>query len=327
MNVEINKQYELILAFYTVYLLKHPELRDKFEFIETPNNEYMKELIDLINPDKYPEIIKYITNFTDETVPINISIGIDDFYEIDNDKIRLSYIEKYLNYGSVDGFCQNLKKLAHDINWDMFFKNHKDMYEKFVLEVCNFPENLDLRDIEKYYSVNPSKYIFIPSMLMNGGFGPNDKLGNFYYVRGFYYNEDKNNFEYDGEYILECLFHEFSHPVVNPFVNKYITGDILEKFYNLGLENNLHPVYSSEKSIIACEYLVRANAYILASKYYKMPPIKEYKVIEYGFKFLPDLVQYTLENLPKYKNYEDFVKYGVIEFMNRCLDVGKENVI
>ena len=42
MNIEINKQYELILAFHAVYLLKHPELKkDELDFIETPNIEYM----------------------------------------------------------------------------------------------------------------------------------------------------------------------------------------------------------------------------------------------------------------------------------------------
>lgn len=33
MNIEINKQYELILAFHAVYLLKYPDLKDEFDFI------------------------------------------------------------------------------------------------------------------------------------------------------------------------------------------------------------------------------------------------------------------------------------------------------
>lgn len=74
-NVEINKQFELISAFHSVLLLKHSELKDDLDFVETPNNEYMQELVNLINPDNYPEIIKYIMNFTDESVHVDIAIG------------------------------------------------------------------------------------------------------------------------------------------------------------------------------------------------------------------------------------------------------------
>ena len=45
MNVEINKPYELSLAIHAVYLLKHPELKNEFDFIETPNIEYINDKI------------------------------------------------------------------------------------------------------------------------------------------------------------------------------------------------------------------------------------------------------------------------------------------
>ena len=51
MNIEINKQYELILAFHAVYLLKYPDLKDEFDFIETPNVKYVRDLEKLIVPE------------------------------------------------------------------------------------------------------------------------------------------------------------------------------------------------------------------------------------------------------------------------------------
>lgn len=315
MNVEINKIYELLLAFHATYVLKHPEAKEELDFIETPNNEYMKQLCELINPDNYQCLCKYIMSFTDCSTSINISIGLNEKYEIDESKIELEQIKKNMSYGNIYDFCGELKNLAETINWDTFFENHRKMYEEFVNEVAVFPNNLDLKDIEKFYSVKTSTYTFIPSMLMNGGFGPADKLGNLYYVMGYIYNEENKQFSYDKEYNVECLFHEFSHPIVNPLVDKYIKGDILDKFHELSVNNNLPSVYSGDKKSVFYEYLVRANAYILASKYFKeIEPIENCWINKYGFTYLPDLVYFTLKNFPKYNNYEEFIQYGVLDF-------------
>ena len=322
MNVEIKKQFELITAFHAVYLLKHPEAKEKLDFIETPNNKYMKELVSLIDPDKYPEIIKYIMNFSDCSIPVQIAIGMSDSYEIDKNKTKIDDIKKYMEYGTVDRFSKEIQKLANDINWDTFVENHRKTYESFVNEVCVFPNNLDLNDIEEYYSVKANSYTFIPSMLINGGYGPSDNYGNLYYFRGFRYDDKQNEFLYDNEYIVECMFHEFSHPITNPLVDKYLSNSqVLDEFYELSKENNLHPVYSGEKETVMYEYLVRANAYILASKYFKdIEPIENDWMIEHGFTFLPELVKFTKDNLHKFENYENFVEKAIPIFMKTCIE-------
>ena len=323
LNIEINKQYELILAFHAVYLLKHPELREEeLDFIETPNIEYMHDLEKLIISENYLEMIKYITNFTACTVPICFGISINDEYEIDYKKIDTEQINKFMEYGSIEGFASELEKLATDINWDEFFENSISFYKKFVDEYCKFPDDLDLTDISKYYKVQPKSYTFISSVLMNGGFGPSDKEGNLYYNRGFYYDEEKQCFADDNEYLVECLFHEFSHPIVNPLVDKYLSGtDILESFYQDALKNNLLKTYCNCPEIVMYEYLVRANAYILTSKYFKdsMEPIEDDWVIPHGFTYLPELVYFTINNLSKYENYEEFVSKAIPEFMSSCI--------
>ena len=122
--------------------------------------------------------------------------------------------------------------------------------------------------------------------------------------------------------MAECLFHEFSHPIVNPLVDKYfLNTQLLEQFYEIAVKNNLHPVYADNKSTVMYEYLVRANAYILAKKYFKdiMPAIEDDWIIEYGFTYLPDLVLFTENSLTSYKNYEQFVREAIPEFMNFCI--------
>ena len=81
LNIELNKQYELILAIHAVYLLKHPELKEEFDFIELPKIDYLTKLSDLVNIDKYPQIIKYIINFEDCSLPIKIAIGLSISFE------------------------------------------------------------------------------------------------------------------------------------------------------------------------------------------------------------------------------------------------------
>lgn len=323
LSIEINKSYELILAFHAVYLLRHPELCEEFDFIETPNIEYMHDLEKLIFVHDYPEMIKYITNFTSSSVSIDLAICINDFYEIDYDKIAIEQINKYMKYGTIEGFTTELRKIAHDVNWDDFFSNHAFLYRYVVNSLCQFPDDLDLTDIEKYYGIKLKSYTFIPSVLINGGFGGSDKKGNLFYNRGINYDEKNKCFDVDNEYLVECLFHEFSHPIVNPMVDKYLANtETLESFYHNALKNNLFKVYSNQPEIIMYEYLVRANAYILTRKYFKdnMPPIEDDWVISHGFTYLPNLVSFIEENLSKYKNYEEFVQKKIPEFMTLCLN-------
>ncbi len=232
LNIEINKQYELLLAIHAVYLLKRPELKEKFDFIELPKIDYLTKLSNLINIDKYPEIIKYIINFEDCSLPIEIAIGLNAFYNVDYDKIKVEDINKYMGYGSIEGFAKELKAMATDINWDKFFNEYViNFYKILIKSICNFPKNLDLNDINRFYSTNNNSYIFIPSVLMNGGFGVSDKKGNMLYNYGFIYDTKKD---------------------------KYVVGN---------------------------EYLVRANAYILAKKYYgnMIPKIDERWIVKNGF--------------------------------------------
>ena len=91
--------------------------------------------------------------------------------------------------------------------------------------------------------------------------------------------------------------------------------------YDSAVKNNLPKTYSNCQETVMYEYLVRANAYILASKYFKdnMQPIEDDWVIPHGFTYLPELVYFNLDNFSKYENYEEFVSKAIPEFMSSCL--------
>ena len=119
----------------------------------------------------------------------------------------------------------------------------------------------------------------------------------------------------DFDYLIENLFHEISHSYINPLIDKYF-----ERFDNIGNITNstLNNSYQREKTII-CEYLVRTNATILASKYTNNLNATEW-IKEHGFPYLQEIIDYTLNNRLEYKTYEEFLVNSLIPYINELID-------
>ena len=161
LKICILKQYELLLALHVAYLLKFPSEKEKYDFIEIPNIDYVRKIKKMINIAECKSLIKYIQNFKDESVSINIAIGLDDCYEINERLMDREYIEKYLGYGTLEQFVILLKEFAQKICWDSFFDENIDFYQKIINIMDNLPKNLDLTDINHFYGVKNRKYICI----------------------------------------------------------------------------------------------------------------------------------------------------------------------
>ncbi len=315
LNVIVDKKLELMLAIYAVYLRHHSEKREELDFIETPPIDYLVELEQLLNCTLHQVLIDDILKFTDESTCVEIALSLNDNYELDKKKVRLDSLLPYLGNVNLDDFVNNFKSFAKKVKWDDFFDSHKDFYQRLFSTFCDFPENLDLNDIEKFYGKKATSYNYIPSILMNGGFSYHDKLGNQYYIRGIQWWEEEKRFYYDKEYLLECLFHEFSHPLVNPLVDKYLSlFTNLDELYKEAINHGLPKSYSKMK-ILLYEYFVRTNAIILTKKYYADAKIEDW-VIQRGFLHLNDFINFTIENMSKYRSYEEFFKNEMISFAN-----------
>lgn len=133
----------------------------------------------------------------------------------------------------------------------------------------------------------------------------------------------RKKFFYDKEYLLECLFHEFSRPQVNSLVDKYY--DLftnIERLVKNSIANNLPKTYQNGRTILY-EYFVRANAYIMTLKYYPDSKISDW-ILQHGFKYLNDLASYTSDNINKYNNYEELFKNELIIYMNSILSNEKK---
>ena len=315
LKICVLKQYELLLALHVAYLLEFPSEKEKYDFIEIPNIDYAGKIKKMINIAECKSLIKYIQNFKDESVSINIAIGLDDCYEINERLMDREYIEKYLGYGTLEQFVILLKEFAQKICWDSFFDENIDFYQKIIDIMDNFPKNLDLTDINRFYGLKDTQYTCVLSVLMNGGFGPKDKEENLYYVRGIGYNEKIKKFEIDEKYLCECMFHEFSHPVVNALVDKYFSSFVhIDDIYKEAILNGLPKTYQNKK-VLLYEYFVRANANVLVRKYYPDITISEW-IKNLGFIYLEKLADYIYQNFEGYSNYEDFFKKELVDFFN-----------
>lgn len=315
LNIIVDKKLELMLAILAVYLKKHPSEKEKLDFIETPPVDYLDELELIFGSTDYEKLVEKILKFEDESTCVELALSLDDKYELDENRAQLEKLSKYLGGVDLESFLEELKTFAQKIKWDDFFNDHTSFYVSLLSKFCDFPKELDLSDIQRFYGKKSTSYNYIPSILMNGGFGFSDKLDNLYYIRGIVWHQEKKEFYYDKEYLLECLFHEFSHPFINPLVDKYISSFInLDKLYRFSLEHMLPKTYSNMR-ILLYEYFVRVNANILTRKYYQNARFSDW-ILEHGFPFLLEIMDHTIEKMPNYKNYEEFFIEDMIPFIN-----------
>ena len=324
LNVVLNKNLELMLAIHSIYLKEHPEYADEFDFIETPPISYINELETIINSVEHQNIIDDLITFTDASECVEIALALNDDYELEKENVSFNQIHKYLGKVDLDTFIKRFKEYAKKINWDAFYNYHQQFYIQLYSQFCDFPKNLDLNDINSFYGNNKTKYNYIPSILINGGFGIKNMDNNMYYVRGIQWWNEEKKFYYDKQYLLECLFHEFSHPQVNLLVDKYY--DLftnIDIIFNISKDNNLPKSYENKKTLLY-EYFVRANAHILNLKYYPESKISDW-ILQHGFNYLNELVDYIINNMHNYNNYEEFFKSKLINYMNNTIIDKKMN--
>lgn len=323
LNIIVDKKLELMLAIHAVCIKEYPEYEEELCFVEIPSIPYLEELYELIR-DKLPQyLIDAILDFRDQSTAIVIALGLDDNYKFDYSRAFLNRIEETLGDVDLEEFVNEFKLFAEEIEWDSFFDRHKSFYQELLSQFCEFPDDLNMNDFEQFYGKKFLSYNYIPSILMNGGFGLDDKLGNLYYVRGIQWSDDENKFCYDKEYLLECLFHEFSHPIINLLIDNNLNlFTNLNEIFEDALNHNLPSAYSGRTNIFLYEYFVRANANILTRKYYPDAEIDDW-LLQYGFPYLNDIIDYTLKNMVKYSNYEDFFINDMVSFMSNILNVVK----
>lgn len=316
MKIYSSKIYDLLLALYIVYLRNNPDMVDEFDYIERPNIEYVNKIITEFSKYDCNELFKYISCFNEISIPINIAIGLTENYEIDQNIMKVDYINSNMNYGSLNDFVLLLKEFALKVDWNKIYNKNRFIYNELINEFDKIDYSKFLTEINNFYGNESKSYNFIISIFMNGGFGIKDNQGNLYYIKGFKYNMDK--FEYDMPFIIECMFHEFSHPSVNPLIDKYYELFSIDKIYQEAIDNGFPKCYQ-DKKIFLYEYFVRANANVLVNKFYPNTKIEDW-IINYGFIHLQDLSDYIYNHYKKYDKFEHLFINELIDYFNNMND-------
>ncbi len=311
LTINVDKRFEILTGLVVAYVSLCPESIEQFDWIETPDNNYTKELISKLNITKYPHIIEYIKNIVDCGTYSELFLYFDNNMNFKNYTKDRKVFEK----GSVDDFSRVVKEIYDNENLETLFIKHQNELAK-MKEVTNniLPKNFDINDIEGFYGYKKGEYVVTISALANGGFGfkYNDELN---YFKGINFKE--GNYSLNNIGFLIDLFHEYSHLYVNELVDKYYqNSNEIELLLEKAINNGLPKCYQNPKTLLY-EYLVRTNSIILSSKYLREAVISEdiewFK--EIGFIHIEEFIKLTIEMHTQYKNYEEFYVQEVIPYV------------
>lgn len=212
-------------------------------------------------------------------------------------------------------FIKRLKTFAQRINFDSFYNAQENFYQSCIDFVNSRLRNIDVENYFKaFYGISrpldvKCNLYFTDSS--SGGFGlcEGDRLYPTVYA----------TFDENGQMCpvaASFLFHEMSHPIINPLTDKYCTQE-------LNFADKLKIKYYGQEKHIINEYIIRAGEVIYfknrnASEEFLDRKIEKEKAS--GFTEIEKVVslyeEYT-QNRDKFKTIEDFYP----KLLSNLLDV------
>ena len=259
MKVIVDKRTEFIGI--VLMLSKYNQI---YEFFKNPysNEEYINGIMQWFDKYKNDEFIKLTNEIIDKYENFNYSTPLDlvlRYFDTNFNRIESADKPEYveiLNGRLIQKFLYKLPSFANITKFEEFYKNHSDFYNKCINFQQKYLQELPL-SIEQYflnfYGTDKSPNMRCNLLLTNscrGGFG----MG----INGILYPSLTVDFK--GEKQFPCsftfLFHEMSHPVINPLTDKYLKGNVETK---LEIQH-----YGKIKSIIN-DSIIRAAEIILCN--------------------------------------------------------------
>ncbi len=299
--------------------LKSKNYDEELDFIEISDTEYSNNFYDLIDFEKYPKILKWaekLADLSDQGMIPSISMMFDENFNKKKDRADYTQYKSHKDFMDLleifDSFAADLKEFVQESNYLDFYKKNSKEFHKMIEEgASEYPENLDIKDIDKFYGISLEKYPVIYSAFFNGGFGPKIE-GIPTCFKGLWIDENGKYFESAATVIN--LYHEYSHPIINPLVDKY--WNLIEnkkEFLEYSKRHNLVNAYNEEKALYY-EYFVRATSCLLGKKYQSIETTLEW-YDEIGFVKTGEIISY-IENNYNGNNFEIFFKEKLIPFIN-----------
>ena len=323
LQVTVNPQVELLMV---VLLTSNYSTLCKpflgYSIMTEENTEYVKAIKSYFKHFSNHKIYRIL----DEMIPkgfalgapvdIVLSLGSPPSLEKKRDYSSFA-VERACGKEKVDVFVELLRDFADKSDFLSFFNENESTYAN-ALQIFNQGVNRNqyIEILENFYGREQDSYDIYLTQLSKGSFGFSSKNGSgrlsLYNVCGFMNNLLKGKSDLE-EFLDNILWHEFSHPIINPLTDEYEnTIKAPEKIYKkLKTNNHSWPDYSSLiwKECVN-EHVIRAICIFLCRKYIS-EPIANKRLdfdIKLGYTLIPSLLEaiaYYDKNRNLYRCFED----------------------
>ena len=321
MEITVDQRLEFLTALVVAYKEKITKNAEKFYWIKYPDNDYVHSLVDEISIENYPEVYLFLEKIYDCSWYSQLYFYFDEEMNYNGNFPLEIHVFRDL---AVSDFAREVHKIYVERNIKRFFILHKEDNQNLVdfTKSIMFSSKSVENDMQKLYGMKLPKNFIVVSLLLKGGFGPSYE-GNTYFLRGISF--ENNQFVFNEKLFIKQYFHEASHPIVNPLIDKYSGGfDIDDKLLEEAINMGLPKCYMS-LHILLCEYFVRVNEFYLVKKYISKKYYSEsinFIKNNLGFIYIEDLINVLETTRTFYNTYEEVLQYELLP----CLEKISERI-
>jgi hypothetical protein len=331
--VEVNPTVELINIVFS--FTNKSEIEEKFGISPIKlNSKYAEDINEWFSPYKNHKAIKLAQKLVEHLfvcdAPVSFAIYFSDPPDL---KKKCKYSKEFLESRGVekatlDEFADILRDFSRETNFIEFYDSHKEFYEEIIQEAEKRIELEDIvKTVEDFFGKERKEYhlVLMPSSLFGGGFGPHLPTGEIYCLISPFppTGQEPQMISYlTNKMAYYLVLHEFSHPFINPVVEKYasefekysyLIDPYLKRFGQIIVDNESIPAAPYQSWGFFSELLDRAsNAYIAKQKgdWIFARGILGVGAEAQGFYFIKDaykLYGVYEANRDKYPNFESFL--------------------
>ena len=335
-SVETNLQVEMMNVI--LYKSKYNEIcKNMFGFapIVEEENEYTQEINLYFKKFSEHHIYSRVEEMIEKGFflgrPMELSLSLNPLNFLEA-KYQMSELSLSMSGGEV--CVEEFKKLFNDFrkdtDFDKFFVKIQNYYNKSISFMNNCLNNYSFVDeLNHFFGTDNINHNFIISNLCKGNFGIHFKSQDTIHVYSIYtcygldINKENNNF--DKEQLCNTIFHELSHPVINPLSEKY--RELINSYnyvydYLKQYKDEKYAGYGDWEECVN-EHIVRAISIYMLKKHNKSDYIN--KKTEYentlGYRYIKNIIK----KLEYYENNREI--YNTIgDFYPKLIDVFSENI-
>jgi hypothetical protein len=307
MEIIVDKRIELMAAIQTLDNF-WDNLWQKLFNKKLYQCEYKENVYNYFKRYKKHEAIilfnELAKNVSDVSVFIKLPLCHSDPPELNNIALIENNVNSLLNINfPYEKLINAMKKFYEDTEFEYFFDNNKNEYEKMLKDyekIDNVKKYISI--VDDYLGMETKNYTVIISALLTDCYGfkilTNENIKLNYSVMCIYDYKD-NKYIFGAEYsVQELLWHEISHLTINDLTKNYLNQINVNK--RIISKNHLSNYYDDVERIVN-EYIIRAITIRLfeINQENKFAECLIQDYIQAGFKEIESIKKYILMNCEK----------------------------